>query len=145
MRVYGEYISSEYIWLPSEFHIHADASVEIEPYINTLHPVKHKKMYPSITDIFARFVPTFENILTNLGCVDGYRVGPDKPAYKGGSWQIAGMASDLLIATSVYYYDVDNVTEGKLEFGEFVELDASNDPYDPRGFEQVYDVDMGGS
>ncbi|KAI9218066.1 hypothetical protein BC828DRAFT_407942 [Blastocladiella britannica] len=41
---------------------------------------------------------------------------PENPKYAGGPWHMDGMANENILATAVYAYDVDNVTDPKLEF-----------------------------
>lgn len=48
---------------------------------------------------------------------------PENPKYEGGSWHVEGTINEDIVATILYYYDVENITESKLSFREFV-----NDP-----------------
>ncbi|KAJ3361867.1 hypothetical protein GGF32_006896 [Allomyces javanicus] len=41
---------------------------------------------------------------------------PANPTYPGGSWHIEGMLNERIVATALYYYDVDNITDSRLEF-----------------------------
>ncbi|KAJ7210549.1 hypothetical protein GGX14DRAFT_626067 [Mycena pura] len=41
---------------------------------------------------------------------------PEKPEYAGGSWHVEGMVNERIIASGIYYYDEDNITESKLSF-----------------------------
>ncbi|UJR21058.1 hypothetical protein I4U23_024158 [Adineta vaga] len=58
--------SNTYQWLPAEFHVSNDGQVKIESYINNLHPIKHEKLYRLIEQIFQRFIPLFNKVLTDL-------------------------------------------------------------------------------
>ena len=40
----------------------------------------------------------------------------ENPIYEGGSWHLEGIPAEKIIATGIYYYDVDNISETKLEF-----------------------------
>jgi hypothetical protein len=51
---------------------------------------------------------------------------PEKPDYAGGSWHLEGMLNEGIVATSIYYYDIDNVTESRIRFSQEADLD----PYD---------------
>ena len=55
-----------YQWLPSEFDVDNKGHAHIKSYINNLHPVKHKKLYSTIAEVFSWFVPLFEKVLTDL-------------------------------------------------------------------------------
>ncbi|KAJ3086167.1 hypothetical protein HK102_013454 [Quaeritorhiza haematococci] len=69
--------SAQYVWLPSEFHVDANGNVQINSYINNLHPIWHRELYHLIAPIFARFVPLFNRVLTDLNCPRPNRVVPD--------------------------------------------------------------------
>ncbi|OJD28634.1 uncharacterized protein BKCO1_1320004 [Diplodia corticola] len=45
---------------------------------------------------------------------------PDKPDYPGGSWHVEGMLNEWICATSIFYYDCDNVTDSYLGFRQNV-------------------------
>ncbi|KAJ6548599.1 hypothetical protein B0H19DRAFT_1221043 [Mycena capillaripes] len=41
---------------------------------------------------------------------------PDRPEYEGGSWHVEGMANEHIVASGIYYYDEENITEARLSF-----------------------------
>ncbi|TBU59748.1 hypothetical protein BD310DRAFT_976300 [Dichomitus squalens] len=41
---------------------------------------------------------------------------PDNPKYAGGSWHVEGMANENIVATGLYYYACENITESRLDF-----------------------------
>ncbi|KAJ3370210.1 hypothetical protein GGF31_004268 [Allomyces arbusculus] len=41
---------------------------------------------------------------------------PANPTYPGGSWHIEGMLNEMIVATAIYYWDVVNITDSRLEF-----------------------------
>ncbi|KZV96699.1 hypothetical protein EXIGLDRAFT_642899 [Exidia glandulosa HHB12029] len=41
---------------------------------------------------------------------------PENPSYPGGSWHVEGMRNERIVASGIYYYDEDNITESKLAF-----------------------------
>ncbi|OSC97245.1 hypothetical protein PYCCODRAFT_1399071 [Trametes coccinea BRFM310] len=41
---------------------------------------------------------------------------PDNPTYPGGSWHVEGMANEKIVATGLYYYACENITESRLSF-----------------------------
>ncbi|KAJ7982958.1 hypothetical protein DFH06DRAFT_1440513, partial [Mycena polygramma] len=61
-------VSDEFCWLPSDFSVNAtDGSVKlVSPYINNLHPTKHKALYPLIESVLSAFVPLFERVLSQI-------------------------------------------------------------------------------
>ena len=63
----GYDVSSKTQWIPSEFLVsHDGKSVEILSYINNLHPIKYKKLYLVISQIFCKFIPLFEKTSTDV-------------------------------------------------------------------------------
>ncbi|KAJ7021445.1 hypothetical protein C8F04DRAFT_1140843 [Mycena alexandri] len=40
----------------------------------------------------------------------------ENPQYAGGSWHVEGMANEKIVASGIYYYDAENVTESELAF-----------------------------
>jgi Protein of unknown function (DUF4246) len=55
-------------WLPAEFFVGESGQVSVNSYINNLHPRKHAALYGALGGLFERFVPLFENVLTEMRC-----------------------------------------------------------------------------
>jgi hypothetical protein len=56
---------------------------------------------------------------------------PEKPRYDGGSWHFEGQINEHICATSLFYYDCENVTESRLAFRTIVDEEG----YTEGGFE----------
>lgn len=41
---------------------------------------------------------------------------PDSPSYDGGSWHIEGQLNEHIVATALFYYDSDNISDCNLDF-----------------------------
>jgi len=41
---------------------------------------------------------------------------PEKPRHPGGRWHVEGMRNEAIVSSFVYYYDSENVTEGRSSF-----------------------------
>jgi hypothetical protein len=55
-------------WLPAEFKVSQDGqNCEINSYINSLHPIKHKDLYDCIGRLFCHALPLFESVLSEAG------------------------------------------------------------------------------
>lgn len=65
---------------------------------------------------------------------------PEKPDYTGGSWHLEGKMNEHIVATSIYYYDVDNVTESRLTFRQEAQLDMMDIEYDASNHGPIDDV-----
>ncbi|RDW56739.1 hypothetical protein BP6252_13994 [Coleophoma cylindrospora] len=48
--------------------------------------------------------------------IDGIELTPDNPSYAGGEWQLEGQLNEHVVATAIYPYDVQNVTETRISF-----------------------------
>ncbi|KAF9090543.1 hypothetical protein BGX29_011415 [Mortierella sp. GBA35] len=176
-----QFYSKKFKWLPTDFDVTSDGKVKARSYINNLHPVEHKEMYPILEEIIERFLPMFEEVLGDMRAFgtktkrliadtygwygeekdyedfeeeDDYydyianrvpelptipeftppedapkydlRTGkrslqlivklanieltPENPKYEGGTWH------ENIVATGIYYYHTENITESRLDF-----------------------------
>lgn len=60
-----DYWSNRFQWLPSNVAFSGNDSVEITSYINNLHPVHHKSIYPVIEKFIAKSVPAWDLVLSS--------------------------------------------------------------------------------
>ncbi|KAJ1953564.1 hypothetical protein EC988_002918 [Linderina pennispora] len=67
---------------------------------------------------------------------------PDKAEYEGGSWHVEAMANEHVIATGIYYCDVDNIPESKLNFRQLLDNHLDYEERDARGIWPVYGVEL---
>ncbi|KAJ9318614.1 hypothetical protein DTO271D3_1276 [Paecilomyces variotii] len=58
--------SERFQWLPCDVELTGESDCKITSYINNLHPVKHKALYPIIEDIIARAIPLWNLTVTPL-------------------------------------------------------------------------------
>tara|TARA_R100001163_G_scaffold41949_1_gene31730 strand:- start:5344 stop:6861 length:1518 start_codon:yes stop_codon:yes gene_type:complete len=66
---------------------------------------------------------------------------PENPAYKGGSWHVEGMENEKIVATGIYYYDVENISTTKLAFRRaFEESDISYEQDDRDGVQKIFGI-----
>ena len=205
-------ISGDYQWLPTDFSISEAGDVECKGYINNLHPITHRQLYPAITSVLQRFVPMFERVLSDalspepplviqvdplhwyehLGEPDyeddeAYErwyatreplipdappfeppsnegrinvdlrgstvqvivklanivLTPENPTYPGGSWHVEGMLNERIVATGLYYYSCENITESRLAFRVQVGTDPDGfgmkyEQNDNKGYERAF-------
>lgn len=61
--------------------------------------------------------------------LSGIELTPEKPTYEGGNWHIEGMQNEHIVATAIYYYDVENVTESRISFRTEAEMDDDDLEY----------------
>ena len=41
---------------------------------------------------------------------------PEKPSYSGGAWHVEGMENESIVASGLYYYHSENISESRLAF-----------------------------
>ncbi|KAJ2060494.1 hypothetical protein GGI17_003695 [Coemansia sp. S146] len=80
-RLYSAYFSNKFSWLPSEFRVDDNGAATVESYINNLHPVKHAALYPIIANVFSKFLPLLEQVVTDLVNPRQPRVIPNSDEY----------------------------------------------------------------
>lgn len=71
------YWSNRFQWLPSNIAFTEGEGVKIESYINNLHPVHHKSIYPVIEKFIAKSIPAWDLVLSSYvthGSVERLRV-----------------------------------------------------------------------
>ncbi|MFD3742983.1 DUF4246 domain-containing protein [Nocardia sp. NPDC058633] len=62
---------------------------------------------------------------------------PAKPEYPGGSWHVEGMLNERIVATGIYYWDNDNITDSVLGFRAAVD-DPQYQQNDETGMREVF-------
>ncbi|KAH9860678.1 hypothetical protein J1614_012010 [Plenodomus biglobosus] len=71
---------------------------------------------------------------------------PEQPEYSGGSWHIEGQLNEHIVATALYYYDNDNITDSQLHFRTKVDAEhfSENLGYeqnDHGGIEKIFGIE----
>ena len=67
---------------------------------------------------------------------------PEKPTYDGGVWHVEGMQNENIVASAIYYYSSDNITECNLSFRQAVD-DPEYEQNDNQGVEALYGLQDG--
>ena len=69
---------------------------------------------------------------------------PEKQDYPGGNWHLEGMLNEHIVATAIYYYDVENVTSSRLSFRQEATLnerDLHYPQYDHKPLATIFGTD----
>ncbi|KAF9926699.1 hypothetical protein FBU30_003775 [Linnemannia zychae] len=66
-------------------------------------------------------------------------LNPENPKYEGGSWHVEGMANEDIVATGIYYYQSENITESRLNFRIQVK-EPDYRQFDVNGLGMMYDL-----
>ncbi|TMW58052.1 hypothetical protein Poli38472_013526 [Pythium oligandrum] len=89
---------------------------------------KHAEYLPeiSVPGVFP-LEPDYETAYTLKGTtvqvivkIAEIHLTPEKPSYSGGSWHIEGTEAEQIVATGLYYFGCENITESKLSFRAIV-------------------------
>lgn len=74
---------------------------------------------------------------------------PESPSYDGGSWHTEGQLNEHIVATALFYYDADNITDCRLDFRTpankedlMMELDYEQD--DHASIQRTFNIDSHG-
>ena len=73
-------------------------------------------------------------VITKLASI---HLTPENPAYNGGSWHVEGMADENIVASGIYYFDSENISDSSLAFREAVE-EPNYEQNDNEGVEGIY-------
>ncbi|KAF9561931.1 hypothetical protein EC968_005425 [Mortierella alpina] len=78
-----------------------------------LEPVEIPEFQPKWEKVFDMRTSTPLQVIFKLAET---QLTPDNPVYKGGVWHVEGMANENIVATGIYYYHSENITESRLNF-----------------------------
>ncbi|MFF4870781.1 DUF4246 domain-containing protein [Streptomyces sp. NPDC000961] len=92
---YSKYEFSErFQWLPTDVDVSEDGDAAFRSYVNNVHPERHRALAAVLPELFARMIPLWENVLTDLrhprpprikadpyGWYDSEPKHPDKSSY----------------------------------------------------------------
>ncbi|MET8968074.1 DUF4246 domain-containing protein [Streptomyces hydrogenans] len=58
--------SERFQWLPTDVDVDDDGRVAFRSYVNNVHPERHRELAAVLPELVARFLPLWENVLTDL-------------------------------------------------------------------------------
>ncbi|MFD6039476.1 DUF4246 domain-containing protein [Streptomyces griseoincarnatus] len=58
--------SEKFQWLPTDVDVDADGRASFRSYVNNVHPDRHRDLAAVLPELFARMLPLWENVLTDL-------------------------------------------------------------------------------
>jgi hypothetical protein len=58
--------SEKFQWLPTDVDVDEEGKVAFRSYVNNVHPEEHRELASVLPELFARFRPLLENVLTDL-------------------------------------------------------------------------------
>ncbi|WP_332909559.1 DUF4246 domain-containing protein [Nocardia yamanashiensis] len=62
---------------------------------------------------------------------------PEKPEYLGGSWHVEGMLNESIVATAIYYWESENITDSHLSFRAAID-EPNYEQNDHPGISEVF-------
>ncbi|KAF2854793.1 hypothetical protein T440DRAFT_551848 [Plenodomus tracheiphilus IPT5] len=110
-------------------------------------PTDFNKLYitpEDVKDAF-KFLGTREKKIQVIVKLANIHLTPEKPVYDGGSWHIEGQLNEHIVATALYYYDNDNITDSQLSFRTKIDAESfseglSYEQGDFYGIETIFGV-----
>ncbi|GAA6023983.1 hypothetical protein JCM10207_006842 [Rhodosporidiobolus poonsookiae] len=67
---------------------------------------------------------------------------PEQPTYEGGVWHVEGMQNEEIVASGIYYFDQENITDSQLAFrGTFDDDQLPYEQSDDRGVRAVFGIE----
>ncbi|MEV7546941.1 DUF4246 domain-containing protein [Streptomyces sp. NPDC089915] len=69
--------SERFQWLPTDVDVSAEGDAAFRSYVNNVHPETHRELAAVLPDVFARMLPLWENVLTDLRHPRPRRIEPD--------------------------------------------------------------------
>jgi hypothetical protein len=135
-------------WLPAEFNVSKDV-VTITSEINNLPRWLNSELYTNIAEVFACFVPLFEetlgvaklpNDVQVIVKIAEYELGDSTRTFEGGNWHLEGTARENIAATGIYYYRNEGIGSSVLEFRLPLEHPGHYEQYDDDGVYDRYGV-----
>ncbi|KAF9154000.1 hypothetical protein BG015_002143 [Linnemannia schmuckeri] len=64
---------------------------------------------------------------------------PENPKYEGGTWHVEGMANENIVASGIYYYHTENISDSRLNFRIQVQ-EPGYEQSDDNGVRHMYDL-----
>ncbi|KAJ6524427.1 hypothetical protein DFH09DRAFT_1329481 [Mycena vulgaris] len=80
---------------------------------------------------------------TTIQCITklaNIHLTPEQPKYAGGSWHVEGMANERIVASGIYYYDEQNITESRLSFRVHTDQPEYHDQDDHECMQTLYGI-----
>ncbi|MFF0483261.1 DUF4246 domain-containing protein [Streptomyces sp. NPDC004435] len=75
--------SERFQWLPTDVEVSEDGDVSFLSYVNNVHPETHHELAAVLPDLCARFLPLWENVLTDLRHPRPVRIDTDPYGWYG--------------------------------------------------------------
>ncbi|KAF8198398.1 hypothetical protein K438DRAFT_2016443 [Mycena galopus ATCC 62051] len=106
-----------------------------------------EKVIPEAKDYTGQLEARFEPISLRgrtIQCIiklANIHLTPEQPEYTGGSWHVEGMTNERIVASGIYYYDEENITESKLAFRANVEEPDYHEQDDDECMDLLYGME----
>ena len=125
----------DYYTAHKEWSKHCLILPDANPYVPGRRVAPHRMRHYTLANRTLQIITKLANI--HLEPSEGPNAIEGKEKYHGGSWHVEGMRNEHIVATGIYYYDQENVTESKLAFRMLVgepggSIDAQGGKLDTR-------------
>ncbi|KAJ7730996.1 hypothetical protein DFH07DRAFT_157452 [Mycena maculata] len=103
---------------PMEMLDHPPSNEEYQEFIRA-HPKILPEAYEEYTGELENTIAPYSLRGKTIQCIiklANIHLTPENPKYKGGSWHVEGMINERIVASGIYYYEEDNISEARLAF-----------------------------
>lgn len=89
-------------------------------------------------DLRKQFEKTGLQVIVKLANI---HLTPEKPTYAGGAWHIEGQLNEHIVATSLFYYEQENIDNSSIAFRQVMDTQCGQDiPYEQNEFHGLEEV-----
>jgi len=88
--------------------------LDAKPYVPGHRVAPHRTRHYTLANRTLQIITKLANIY--LEPSEGPNAVTGKEKYHGGTWHVQGMRNEHIVATGIYYYDQENITESKVAF-----------------------------
>lgn len=95
-----------------------------------------------IVDLRKQFEKTGLQVIAKLANI---HLTPEEPTYAGGAWHIEGQLNEHIVATSLFYYEQENIDKSSIAFRQVMDTECGSEfPYEQSeysGLEEVLGIE----
>jgi Protein of unknown function (DUF4246) len=102
--------------------------------------------YPIFDPSYSPFPKNIYKLPENIQVIvkiASIQLTPDKPCFNGGSWHLEGTDSECIVATGIFYFHSENITESMLAFRSLAGPPYSYEQNDSFGAWELYGIEDG--
>ncbi|KAK6359800.1 hypothetical protein TWF696_000937 [Orbilia brochopaga] len=100
-------------------------------------PLTHRMWKPPVIGNAVRLEGKTVKVIVKMANIE---LTPENPSYSGGSWHVEAMKNERIIATGIYYYAQENITDSSLRFRRTCEMTNIDEDLHNSNWTLVYNM-----